>query len=72
MVEYSSGEAYDPDNNLRSQPCHEEFLPEGATLAPVIIATDKMQLTQYSGNKTAYPVYMTLGNLPCSLYQHPF
>ncbi|KAG1868538.1 hypothetical protein F4604DRAFT_1881487 [Suillus subluteus] len=44
---------------------------QGATLAPVIIATDKTQLMQYSGNKTAYPVYMTLGNLPHSLRQRP-
>lgn len=35
-----------------------------ATIAPVILATDKTQLTQFSGNKAAYPVYLTLGNLP--------
>ncbi len=33
-------------------------------MAPVIIATDKTQLTQFSGNKSAYPVYLTIGNLP--------
>ncbi|KAJ3752724.1 hypothetical protein EV360DRAFT_54735, partial [Lentinula raphanica] len=27
----------------------------GATLAPVILATNKTQLTQFSGNKSAYP-----------------
>ncbi|THU80209.1 hypothetical protein K435DRAFT_823716 [Dendrothele bispora CBS 962.96] len=41
--------------------------PEGATIAPVIIASDKTQLTQFSGNKSAYPVYLTLGNIPKSL-----
>ncbi|KAI0833350.1 hypothetical protein BC628DRAFT_1307698 [Trametes gibbosa] len=35
----------------------------GATVIPVIISSDKTQLTLI-GNKTAYPVYMTLGNLP--------
>ncbi|KAL7279498.1 hypothetical protein ACG7TL_007345 [Trametes sanguinea] len=35
----------------------------GATVIPVIISSDKTQLTSF-GNKTAYPVYMTLGNLP--------
>ncbi|KAI1784280.1 hypothetical protein LXA43DRAFT_976757 [Ganoderma leucocontextum] len=35
----------------------------GATVIPIIISSDKTQLTQF-GNKTAYPVYMTLGNLP--------
>ncbi|KAI1783665.1 hypothetical protein LXA43DRAFT_977019 [Ganoderma leucocontextum] len=35
----------------------------GATVIPIIISSDKTQLTQF-GNKTAYPVYMTVGNLP--------
>ncbi|KAI0819424.1 hypothetical protein BC628DRAFT_1332819 [Trametes gibbosa] len=35
----------------------------GATVIPVIISSDKTQLTLI-GNKSAYPVYMTLGNLP--------
>ncbi|KAI0762223.1 hypothetical protein C8Q74DRAFT_135973 [Fomes fomentarius] len=35
----------------------------GATVIPIIISSDKTQLTVF-GNKTAYPVYMTLGNLP--------
>ncbi|KAI0801485.1 hypothetical protein C8Q74DRAFT_1314617 [Fomes fomentarius] len=34
-----------------------------ATVVPIIISSDKTQLTLI-GNKTAYPVYMTLGNLP--------
>ncbi|CAA7267865.1 unnamed protein product [Cyclocybe aegerita] len=42
-------------------------VPEGGTVAPVIIATDKTQLTQFSGNKSAYPVYLTIGNIPKSL-----
>jgi hypothetical protein len=42
------------------------LLPLGSTLAPIIIATDKTQLTQFSGNKKAYLVYLTLGNLPRS------
>ncbi|KAJ3965272.1 hypothetical protein EV361DRAFT_776715, partial [Lentinula raphanica] len=46
-------------------------LPSGATLAPVILATDKTQLTQFSGNKSAYPVYLTLGNIPKELRRKP-
>ncbi|EGN96438.1 hypothetical protein SERLA73DRAFT_26591, partial [Serpula lacrymans var. lacrymans S7.3] len=46
-------------------------LPEGACVAPVIIATDKTQLTQFSGNKFAYPVYLTLENLPRSMRRKP-
>lgn len=40
-------------------------------MAPVIIATDKTQLTQFSGNKSAYPVYLTLGNIPRSIRRKP-
>ncbi|KAI6041168.1 hypothetical protein EDC04DRAFT_2566086, partial [Pisolithus marmoratus] len=38
-------------------------LQEGSCEAPVIIATDKTQLTQFSGGQQAYPVYLTLGNI---------
>lgn len=37
----------------------------------MIIATDKTQLTQFSGNKSAYPVYLTIGNLPKSIRRKP-
>ncbi|KAJ7820515.1 hypothetical protein B0H14DRAFT_3147084 [Mycena olivaceomarginata] len=46
-------------------------LPTGASLAPVIIATDKTQLTQFSGGRSAYPVYLTLGNIPKALRRKP-
>ncbi|KAJ7715882.1 hypothetical protein B0H16DRAFT_1804709 [Mycena metata] len=35
----------------------------GATIIPIIVSSDKTQLTVF-GNKTAYPVYMTIGNIP--------
>jgi hypothetical protein len=35
----------------------------GATVIPLIISSDKTQLTTFRG-KTAYPVYMTIGNIP--------
>jgi hypothetical protein len=37
----------------------------------VVIASDKTQLTRFSGNKSAYPVYLTIGNLPKSLRRKP-
>ena len=46
-------------------------IPEGGTVAPVIIASDKTQLTQFSGNKAAYPVYLTIGNILKSLRCKP-
>ncbi|OJA08036.1 hypothetical protein AZE42_12446 [Rhizopogon vesiculosus] len=49
----------------------QDLLPEGTTVAPVIISTDKTQLMQFSGNKSAYPVYLTLGNIPHALRRKP-
>ncbi|KAL1937051.1 hypothetical protein VTO73DRAFT_15569 [Trametes versicolor] len=42
----------------------------GATIIPVIISSDKTQLTVF-GSKTAYPVYMTIGNLPKDIRRKP-
>ncbi|KAJ7133963.1 hypothetical protein C8R43DRAFT_1132985 [Mycena crocata] len=42
----------------------------GATIIPIIISSDKTQLTVF-GNKTAYPVYMTIGNLPKEIRRKP-
>jgi hypothetical protein len=35
----------------------------GATIAPLIIASDKTTLSMISGDQQAYPVYLTLGNI---------
>ncbi|KAJ7738675.1 hypothetical protein DFH07DRAFT_870477 [Mycena maculata] len=42
----------------------------GATIIPIIISSDKTRLTVF-GNKTAYPVYMTLGNIPKEIRRKP-
>ncbi|KAF5352326.1 hypothetical protein D9757_014291 [Collybiopsis confluens] len=47
------------------------LIPVGGTVAPVIIASDKTQLTQFSGSKNAYPVYLTIGNIPKALRHRP-
>ncbi|KIY61073.1 hypothetical protein CYLTODRAFT_332394, partial [Cylindrobasidium torrendii FP15055 ss-10] len=49
----------------------QKLLPKGRTIAPLIISTDKTQLTQFSGSKQAYPVYLTLGNIPGRLRRKP-
>ncbi|KAJ7634868.1 hypothetical protein FB45DRAFT_830357 [Roridomyces roridus] len=41
----------------------QELLPIGATLSPIIISSDKTQLTHFSGDKQAWPVYISVGNL---------
>jgi hypothetical protein len=35
-----------------------EHLPSGATIAPVILASDKTQLSRFKGDKSAWPVYV--------------
>jgi hypothetical protein len=34
-----------------------------STIAPLILSSDKTQLTQFRGDKSAWPVYLTLGNI---------
>ncbi|KAG8916248.1 hypothetical protein FRC01_003278 [Tulasnella sp. 417] len=41
----------------------QERLPKGATIASVIIASDKTQLSRMGGDKSAWPVYITIGNI---------
>ncbi|KIY61006.1 hypothetical protein CYLTODRAFT_316810, partial [Cylindrobasidium torrendii FP15055 ss-10] len=49
----------------------QDLLPEGHTLGALIVSTDKTQLTVFSGSKQAYPVYLTLGNIPSALRRKP-
>jgi hypothetical protein len=42
----------------------------GATIVPVIISTNKTQLTLFR-NKSAYPVYLTIGNIPKEIRRKP-
>ncbi|THU75182.1 hypothetical protein K435DRAFT_556176, partial [Dendrothele bispora CBS 962.96] len=42
----------------------------GATIIPVILSSDKTQITLFR-NKSAYLVYLTIGNLPKEIHQKP-
>jgi hypothetical protein len=42
----------------------------GATVIPVIVSTDKTLLTQFR-DRTAYPIYMTIGNIPKAIRRKP-
>ncbi|KAL7278907.1 hypothetical protein ACG7TL_006738 [Trametes sanguinea] len=46
-------------------------LPDGACVAPVILASDKTTLTVLRGDKTAWPVYLTIGNIDKSVRRKP-
>ncbi|KAF8893652.1 hypothetical protein CPB85DRAFT_1481233 [Mucidula mucida] len=52
-----------------TQKAVEEKTP-GATIIPVILSSDKTQVTLFR-NKTAYPVYLTIGNLPKDIRRKP-
>ena len=41
----------------------QEKLPDGATVVPLLLSTDKTALTRYKGDLAAWPVYLTIGNL---------
>ncbi|KAG0132972.1 hypothetical protein HOY82DRAFT_483212, partial [Tuber indicum] len=41
----------------------QDTLPDGATLVPIICASDVTFLTNFSGDKKAWPIYMTIGNI---------
>ncbi|KIY44594.1 hypothetical protein FISHEDRAFT_51113 [Fistulina hepatica ATCC 64428] len=42
----------------------------GATVIPVILSSDKTQLTLFR-NKIAYPVYLSIGNIPKEVHRKP-
>ncbi|KAI0822410.1 hypothetical protein BC628DRAFT_1412307 [Trametes gibbosa] len=46
-------------------------LPPSAVLSPIILASDKTNLTTLCGDKTAWPVYLSLGNIDKSVRRKP-
>ncbi|KAI6096951.1 hypothetical protein EDD17DRAFT_1500566 [Pisolithus thermaeus] len=40
----------------------QHHLQSGATVTPVILASDKTELSQFKGDKNAWPVYLSIGN----------
>ncbi|KAF8496067.1 hypothetical protein JB92DRAFT_3126275 [Gautieria morchelliformis] len=49
----------------------QEKLPKGATIALIIIVSDNTQLCQFSGDKQAWPVYLTIGNIDTAIHHQP-
>lgn len=50
---------------------YQHRLPAGTTVGSMILASDKTQLSVLRGDKTAWPVYMTLGNIDKELRRQP-
>jgi hypothetical protein len=42
----------------------------GATVVPILLSSDRTQVTLF-GSKTAYPVYLTIGNIPKDIRHKP-
>ncbi|THG95975.1 hypothetical protein EW145_g7868, partial [Phellinidium pouzarii] len=49
----------------------QSMLPEGVTIVLVIIVLDETQLSTFSGDKTAWPVYLTIGNIAKNIRLKP-
>jgi Plavaka transposase len=47
------------------------MLDDGDTVVPIIFMSDATHLTNFSGDKKAWPVYMTIGNLSSSARMAP-
>jgi hypothetical protein len=47
----------------------QEGLPQGSTIIPIICASDKAHLTNFSGDKSIWPLYMTIGNIPKDIWR---
>ncbi|KAG8824504.1 hypothetical protein FRC17_009084 [Serendipita sp. 399] len=46
-------------------------LKPGSTLLAVLLGSDKAHLTEYSGDKSAWPLYLSLGNIHSSVRNKP-
>src|SRR5437588_5689512 len=47
------------------------MLPAGATIMPIIGMSDQTHLSNFSGDKKVWPVYIVLGNLPVTRHNVP-
>ncbi|KZV90711.1 hypothetical protein EXIGLDRAFT_575973, partial [Exidia glandulosa HHB12029] len=47
------------------------LLPDGATLISVILSSDKTELTSFTGKRSCYPVYLTIGNISKHVRRQP-
>ncbi|KAF8595607.1 hypothetical protein BDV93DRAFT_418922, partial [Ceratobasidium sp. AG-I] len=49
----------------------QDLLAQGATIAPIILATDRTQLSTLGGDKSAWPVYQSIGKISKSVRRRP-
>ena len=46
-------------------------LPVGATVVPIILASDKTQLSHFQGDKKSWPLYLSIGNIAKEVHRQP-
>ena len=64
----------DDNNSMRQRTASDltqDKLRPGATIAPVILSSDKTQLSTFSGDKQAWPVYLSIGNIEKAIRRQP-
>ncbi|KAF8432615.1 hypothetical protein BGX38DRAFT_1077160, partial [Terfezia claveryi] len=49
----------------------QKLIPVGSTLVPVLLASDQTHLTNFSGDKKLWPLYMSIGNIKSSMRNKP-
>ena len=49
----------------------QDNLPDGTTIASLILSLDKTQLLVFQGDKSAWPVYLTLRNISKEVQHQP-
>ncbi|KAI0040586.1 hypothetical protein FA95DRAFT_1502597 [Auriscalpium vulgare] len=73
-----SDESEEKEHRLYNEMCTGDWwhqtqakLPDGATVVPIILSSDKTQLTSFNGSEQAYPVYLTIGNISKAIRRKP-
>ena len=46
-------------------------LPGGSTLVPILLTSDQTCLTNFAGDKTLWPLYMSIGNISSQIRNKP-
>ena len=46
-------------------------IPVGSTLVPALLASDQTHLTNFSGDKKLWPLYMSIGNIKSTVRNKP-
>ncbi|KAF8425423.1 hypothetical protein BGX38DRAFT_1081430, partial [Terfezia claveryi] len=46
-------------------------VPTGCMVVPVLLASDQTHLTNFSGDKKLWPLYMSIGNIKSTIRNKP-